>query len=248
MENEFKNGGWKRKFLEDMELESSYINQIILNLVSETSKGKIPSEFVGDQTSKENCIKKQIKDPMAIYTQSDKRSTKAQESSNLSKLQLKTISNIDNFATMRSFSEEKFMEKISEKASPSQINRFKFKNIWDYPSKPYLILGKEVFLKLTDKILSSYAEANIQENLFDIQKIFHRSIFDAFNESLSEYIFRTKKYNIFMEEILILKKSQFDFDDLSFFLAKAKYILIEKASEMVGFLLNKEDSELGNGS
>ena len=246
MQHEFKNGGWKRGLLEKMDMDCSYINQIMLNLISESGSNQIHSEFLGDQTSKENCIKGNLNhDTSGLCVQSDKRSTKAQETSNYSKMQLKTISNIDNFATIRSFSDVKLGDKITDKASPSQINRFKFKHIWDYPSKPYLILEKKVFLKLTDKILSSYAEANIQENLFDIQKIFHRSIFDAFNESLSEYIFRTKKYNIFMEEILILKKKQFDFDDLSFFLAKAKYILIEKASEMVGFLLNKEDSELG---
>ena len=180
---------------------------------------------------------------------SDKRSTKAQEFSDLSKLNLKTISNIDNFATIRSFTDGKTGEKTITSTgngiNPSNLNKFKFKNVWDFPSKPYCLLGKRIFLRLTDKILSSYAEANIQENLFDIQKIFHRSIFDAFNESFSEYVFRTKKYGIFMEEIFILKKKEFNLEDLSFFLAKAKFILIEKASELVGFLLNKEDSELG---
>lgn len=222
IEHEYQAGGWDSEFLHRMGFEPDYISQVCLNLNRENANTKSRLASPGESL-KEN----QERGNQAGKVTSDKRSTKAQESSGQSKSQLKTISNIDNFATLRSWSEAKRGR------------------AWDLPVKPYCVLGKNVFLRLTDKILSSYAEANIQENLFDIQKVFHRSIFDSFNESLTEYVFRTKKYNIFLEEILILKKPRFDIEDLSFFLAKAKFILIEKASEMVGFLLNKEDSELG---
>ena len=158
--------------------------------------------------------------------------------------QIRNLSSQNEFAASTSFS-NKFPKLFLGKPTESDIENYFFNNVWDFPSKPYLALPKAIFLRLTDKILSSYAEANIQENLFDIQKIFHRSIFDAFNESLSEYVFRLKRYSLFAEEVDILRKRQFDWNDLGFALAKSKYILIEKASEMVGFLLNKEDSTMG---
>ena len=135
---------------------------------------------------------------------------------------------------------------MSRKHSESdKLETFFHANVWDFPEKPFCCLSKQIFLRLTDKILSSYAQANIQENLFDIQKIFHRSIFDAYNESLSEYLFRLKTYSLFPEEVGVLRKPKFDENDLGYCLAKAKFILIEKASEMVGFMLNKEDSAMG---
>lgn len=228
IEREHQKGGWDRGFLQKMGFEPEYIGQVCA-LLNQDKAAR--DQVTPRHDSKENC-KNDQNHAQPKATISDKRSTKAGDTSSQSKVHMHTISNIDNFATLRSLSDAK---------GPGRRGA----NVWDFPVKPFCVLGKNVFLRLTDKILSSYAEANIQENLFDIQKIFHRSIFDSFNESLSEYIFRTKKYNIFLEEILILKKPQFDLEDLNFFLAKAKYILIEKASEMVGFLLNKEDSELG---
>ena len=157
-----------------------------------------------------------------------------------------TISNMDNFATINEDLESKTQSHIKSDSSLISINNPpQSLHIWEYPSKPYLALPKEVFLKLTEKILSSYADSNIQQNLFDIQKIFHRSIFDAFNESLSEYVFRLRVCSVIPAEIDLLRKVRFDGDDLMFALNKAKYLLTEKASEMVGFLLNKEDSALG---
>jgi hypothetical protein len=239
---EYQPGGWNPAFLKEMELSPDYIQEICLNingLIPEQSKN---TSFV----LQERKFKENIKIKTNVI-EKDLQSTRVNETSNLSKLYIKTISNIDNFATIPSFSNGKSNEKSATlcKNSSFEAHKFKFKNVWDYPAKPYCLLDKKIFLRLTDKILSSYAGANIQENLFDIQKIFHRSIFDAFNESLTEYVFRTRLYNIFLEEIHILKKKKFDLDDLNFFLAKAKFIVIEKASEMVGFLVNKEDSELG---
>ena len=157
-----------------------------------------------------------------------------------------TISNMDNFATINEDLDSKTQPHIkTESSNLSNTILPQSLHIWEYPSKPYLALPKEVFLRLTEKILSSYADSNIQQNLFDIQKIFHRSIFDAFNESLSEYVFRLRVCSVIPAEIDLLRKVRFDGDDLMFALNKAKYLLTEKASEMVGFLLNKEDSGLG---
>lgn len=160
-----------------------------------------------------------------------------------------TITNIEIF-------ESYFDESKQHNPSPNKntsispllhikLEEYKQENIWEYPVKPFLILPKEIFLKLTDKILSTYKEANIRQNLFNIQKIFHRSIFDSFNESLSEYVFRLKHFYLNEEEYSILKKKEFSNDEVSFCLIKAKLLLIEKASELVGFMVNKEDSTIG---
>ena len=247
MQREYQPEGWSREFLSSLQLDPLYVQEVCNNLNrSPPAKSKNSSHVLHERRFKENQQHPQENtDKKNHFLDSDFQSTKIHETSNLSKIQLKTISNIDNFATIRSFSNCKSHDKSLNQAQSVDPGRYKYANVWDFPAKPYCLLGKKIFLRLTDKILSSYAEANIQENLFDIQKIFHRSIFDAFNESLSEYVFRTKMYSIFMEEIFILKKPGFDLDDLNFFLAKAKFIVIEKASEMVGFLVNKEDSELG---
>lgn len=160
-----------------------------------------------------------------------------------------TITNVEIFESY--FDESKQNNPVINKQNSllpnpkTKLENYKQENIWEYPVKPFLILPKEIFLKLTDKILSSYKEANIRQNLFNIQKIFHRSIFDSFNESLSEYVFRLKNFYLNEEEYSILKKKEFSNDEVSFCLIKAKLLLIEKASELVGFMMNKEDSTIG---
>lgn len=128
--------------------------------------------------------------------------------------------------------------------SPGEVSKPSSVKPADRVTQPYCILNQEIFRTLTARIFASYTDSNIDSNLFDIQKTFHRSIFDAFNESLSEFLFRFQEYNLYSEEIVILKKRELSLEDLQYCLLKAKVLVIEKASELVGFMMNKEDSQM----
>jgi hypothetical protein len=110
--------------------------------------------------------------------------------------------------------------------------------------KPYCILTRAIFESLATRIFSSYTHSTIDPKLLSIQRIFHRSIFDTFNESFSEFLFRLKEFNLYSEEIHILKKKELNLEDLHYCLLKAKVLVIEKASEVVGMVPNSEESML----
>jgi hypothetical protein len=226
-------GSYKYKDLIKLNLSQSQIKCIQANLKHSSSTAH-EEEHDGYMTNNSNS-----------YNYIPSQSTRNKD------LLTDTITNVEIFESY--FDESKQHNSSPSKLTPipppqphTNLEEYKKENIWEYPVKPFLILPKEIFLKLTDKILSTYKEANIRQNLFNIQKIFHRSIFDSFNESLSEYIFRLKHFYLNEEEYSILKKKEFSNDEVSFCLIKAKLLLIEKASELVGFMVNKEDSTIGN--
>ncbi len=83
---------------------------------------------------------------------------------------------------------------------------------------------------------------DIVEDLFEMQKIYHRCIFDGFNEILSDLLFQTKLYGLEAEDIVVFRQPQLLTVDLERLLVRGKSILIDKAMILCGIIKDKEDS------
>lgn len=84
---------------------------------------------------------------------------------------------------------------------------------------------------------------NIMEELFDMQKIYHRAIFDCFNEGLSKYIFETEMSLI---DSIGPKRKTRENQNYGDLLEIAKEYVLDAASLLCGIIKDKEDSMMGN--
>ena len=84
---------------------------------------------------------------------------------------------------------------------------------------------------------------NITDSLFDMQKIFHRSIFDCFNEGLTKQIF---EQDMSLFEAMKPKKKQRGSQKYGDLLDSAKEYVLDAASVLAGIIKDKEDSMMGN--
>jgi len=61
----------------------------------------------------------------------------------------------------------------------------KYVECWKRPTHKNSVLNDGMFNDLENEILSNYQNMNIMNELFEMQRIYHRAIFDCFNESLT---------------------------------------------------------------
>ena len=107
-----------------------------------------------------------------------------------------------------------------------------------------MMLNKQIYLALENQILSIYEDMNINASLFSMQKVYHRCVFDAFNEIMTCFIRQEKKYLANSRDREIVKLTVFCQDDVEYILAKTRSILVEYVQEQCGIIREKEDSLL----
>jgi hypothetical protein len=81
---------------------------------------------------------------------------------------------------------------------------------------------------------------NIQDELFDMQRIFHRAIFDAFSEGLISMLHAT---TLSLEQALQPPKSK---PQQESWLEKARDWVLDCATILAGIIRDKEDSMMAN--
>lgn len=119
------------------------------------------------------------------------------------------------------------------------------RKMWEQKSDPSLILSEKIYLELEAQILDNYKDMNIMEVLFEMQRVYHRCIFDAFNEVLTGVLFNHKNYGLNSSELKVINKDIHCESELLFILHRAKMILLEYTMYLVGLIRDKEDSMMG---
>lgn len=84
---------------------------------------------------------------------------------------------------------------------------------------------------------------NIEEKLFDMQKVYHRAIFDCFNEGLSQIVFQPQ---LRLKDSLVPQKRHREHPMKNKLLVAAKEHVLDCASLLCGIIKDKEDSMMGN--
>ncbi len=84
------------------------------------------------------------------------------------------------------------------------------------------------------------------EELFEMQRIYHRCIFDAFNEIFYSLANNSANFNFTLIEQRTIQSSHISESSLNFYLMKTKLILLEYTMLLCGLIKDKEDSMLGN--
>jgi hypothetical protein len=102
-----------------------------------------------------------------------------------------------------------------------------------------MFLNEKLYLDLENNILEGYKGMNINDDLFEMQKIYHRSIFDAYNEIITNMLNKKIKWTLDMSEVQEFREKG---NKLKFILRKSKQILIESALMMCGLIKDKNDS------
>ena len=117
-------------------------------------------------------------------------------------------------------------------------------DVWKRKTNKDLVLGEQIYLGLENKILSSYENMNINPTLFNMQKIYHRCIFDSFNEILSKLIKKEENFDLTLEERNIFKDVYLPPNSIELILSKTQYLLLDNVKEQCGIIKDKEDSLL----
>jgi hypothetical protein len=115
---------------------------------------------------------------------------------------------------------------------------------WLRKADKKMILTEQTYLALENQILSTYENMNINESLFSMQKIYHRCVFDSFNEIMTAFIRQDRIFKLNERDRNIMKLSVFCQDDVEYILAKSQCILIDYVHQQCGILRDKEDSLL----
>lgn len=87
---------------------------------------------------------------------------------------------------------------------------------------------------------SSYKDMNILDELFDMQRVYHRAIFDCFSEGLQSILLSSP---LSIEESIAKPVKA---DDDGDWLEKAKEWVLDCATILAGIIRDKEDSMMGN--
>jgi hypothetical protein len=61
-------------------------------------------------------------------------------------------------------------------------------SVWKRRSSPRLVLNHDDYLSLESQILDNYKDMNIMDQLFEMQRVYHRCVFDCFNEVFTELL------------------------------------------------------------
>lgn len=115
---------------------------------------------------------------------------------------------------------------------------------WTRKTEKKMILTEQIYLALENQILATYENMNINVSLFNMQKIYHRCVFDSFNEIITAFIRQDLVFRLNPRDQCIMKLSVFSQDDVEYILAKTKSILVEYVQQQCGVLRDKEDSLL----
>lgn len=115
---------------------------------------------------------------------------------------------------------------------------------WQKRSSSELILDEDDYLDLESQILENYKNMNILEDIFEMQRIYHRCIFDSFNEIVLLILIDSPKYKLVGEERDIFEGKLTE-QKLSKVFIKARNFLLENTLTMCGLIKDKEDSMLG---
>ena len=120
----------------------------------------------------------------------------------------------------------------------------KEKFCWAWKTKNDMILTEQIYLALEHQILSIYENKNINASLFNMQKIYHRCIFDCFNEIMTSFVRQDRLFKLNQQDCRIMKLTVFSQQEFEYILAKTQNILIEYVQQQCGMLKDKEDSLL----
>lgn len=114
---------------------------------------------------------------------------------------------------------------------------------WQLKTDTRLILTEAQYLSLEEQILENYENMNIVEELFEMQRIYHRCVFDCFNEKLTDIVYLAINDGVF--EYGNLKKDAEATVFLKELLLKARNSLLENTLLLCGLIRDKEDSMMG---
>lgn len=115
---------------------------------------------------------------------------------------------------------------------------------WRPNGRSRALLAPTVYAELEEKILDSYRDARISPLLFDLQRTYHRAVFDCYNETLTALFFTPRPGELSAEERGRIWRAD---PDVQFFLYKAKSVLLESSLMMCGLMQEKEDSLMDPG-
>lgn len=148
--------------------------------------------------------------------------------------------------------EEKVTELINKakkgrlpKKDPIEIDQARSSPMWKLPAEDGLIFDADIYLVLESQILDNYKGMNIVDELFEMQRIYHRCVFDCFNEILTNLVNRSRKYSMSAEEVKLLTAPQLHRGSVKLILEKTKTLLLEKTMNLCGLIRDKEDSMMG---
>jgi hypothetical protein len=143
------------------------------------------------------------------------------------------------YKCQRELTETKHLEvELSENGDSEEV--------WKRKTNKLMLLGEQIYLGLENKILSSYENMNINESLFNMQKVYHRCIFDSFNEIFSKLIRMEEDFDLSVQDKEMLRQHTFSFHNLEYLLNKTQIILLENVQEQCGMIKEKEDSLLNS--
>lgn len=117
---------------------------------------------------------------------------------------------------------------------------------WKRKTSKNLVLTEVDYLTLEDQILENYKDMNIVDQLFEMQRVYHRCVFDSFNEILTLSLKNeTRKKNKPKSDPLqdVLKWS--DPTWLRGLLQRVKNQLLDNTLMLCGLIKDKEDSMMG---
>jgi hypothetical protein len=126
-----------------------------------------------------------------------------------------------------------------------EIDQVRSSPVWKLPSEPGLIMDADVYLTLESQILDNYKGMNIVDELFEMQRIYHRCVFDCFNEIMTSLIDHSRQYALSAEEAKLLSSPQLQRSSIKILLEKTKTLLLEKTMNLCGLIRDKEDSMMG---
>lgn len=116
---------------------------------------------------------------------------------------------------------------------------------WQIPTLKNSVLNDKMFNDLENEILSNYQNMNIMKELFEMQRIYHRAIFDCFNESLTR---QSRELEVKLSDMLFSTKRnpKSKIITLDQMFLKAMEDVQDCASLLCGIIKDKEDSMMGN--
>lgn len=124
-------------------------------------------------------------------------------------------------------------------------DRSRNRKMWELRSDPNMILSEKIYLELEAQILDNYKDMNIMDALFEMQRVYHRCIFDAYNEILTGMLFNEKNYGLNSSELKVINKDIHTESELLFILHRTKMVLLEYTMYLCGLIRDKEDSMMG---
>ena len=168
---------------------------------------------------------------------------------NINKKPIKSFNKISDNIMTKNFNYKNLYDILDSNVIIKKTMDRKYKMYKDYLFEVWLtkanknfIFSEKIYIDLEKTILDSYKDMQIMEELFKMQKIFHRCIFDAFNEILFSLSSLNKNFDFDQNDLKILKSKKISENIIDFYLRNCKRILLEKTMFCCGLIKDKEDS------